>query len=75
MGCTVRNNIVTSEVEQWSRMIGEVTDEVVIEIGEAEEGLNLFLTSWCRPLRNSSDLHRVHLYRVKGYDNSDILDL
>ena len=75
MGCTVRNNIVTSEVEQWSRMIGEVTDEVVIEIGEAEEGLNLFLTSRRQPLHNSSDLYRIHLYRVKGYDNSEIFNL
>jgi len=52
----------------------EVGDELAVEIGEAHEGLYLFLGHGHWPLHNSRNFDRVHLNTVVGDDDTEVLD-
>ena len=55
-------------------MFGEVLDEALVEIGEAQEGLHLFLVHRSGPFCNTCDLDRVHRNGVVGDDHSEVLN-
>jgi len=40
----------------------EVIDKLVVEVGELQEGLHIYLIFWNRPFSDSRDLDRVHGY-------------
>jgi len=55
-------------------MFREVLDKVLVGIGEAQEGLHLFLVCQSRPFRNACDLDGVHRDGVVGDDHSKVLN-
>src|SRR5580693_131548 len=67
-------DILLGEVEQRACMMRSVGDEPAVEIGEAHEGLHLFLGRGHRPLRDSRDLDRIHFDTVMGDDDTEVLD-
>ncbi len=40
--------------------IGEVADELPIEVHKTKEGLDLLYLCWSRPVHDSADLCRIH---------------
>src|SRR5260221_12772249 len=55
--------------------IGKVTDELLIEVHKAKEGLDLLDLCWGQPLHNSADLCWVHGDMVFQDDQSKVFDL
>ena len=51
-------------------VMGEVLDDLAVEVSKAEEGLHLSFIRRFGPLCHSRDFHRVHLYMVFGYDQA-----
>jgi hypothetical protein len=47
----------------------------VVEVGEAQEGLNLLLVARSWPLRYSGNFHGVHLHLSMGDDKSEVFNL
>ena len=55
--------------------IGEVTDELPIEVHKAKEGLDLLDLSWGWPFRDSTDLCWIHSHMVFRDDQSEVFNL
>ncbi|SRR5258708_10598720 len=55
--------------------IGEVTDELPIEVHKAKEGLDLLYLCQGRPFHDSADLHQIHGDVVFQDDQSKVLNL
>jgi len=55
--------------------IGEVMDELPIEVHKAKEGLNLLYLCRGRPFCDSTDLHQIHGNMVFQDDQSKVLNL
>jgi len=45
---------------EWAGDIGEVMDELPVEVHKAKEGLDLLYLHWGRPFHDSVDLRRIH---------------
>ena len=56
------------EVVQGSRKLREVFDESTVEVGEADEGTDIFQALGCRPGGDGFDFDRIHGNR-SGSDN------
>jgi hypothetical protein len=63
----VRSNIGQGEVQKS-------LNEAAVEIGKAQEGLNLLLVAWSWPFRYSGDFYRVHLRLSMGDDKSEVFN-
>jgi hypothetical protein len=48
---------------------------VAVEIGKAQEGLNLLLVAWCWSFRYSGNFQKVHLCLSMGDDKSEVFNL
>jgi hypothetical protein len=66
--------VLLHKVEHWASEVQEAPDEVTVEIGEAQEGLNLLLVAWSWPLRYSGNFHGVHLCLSGGDDKSKVFN-
>src|SRR5258708_14851925 len=55
--------------------IGEVADELPIEVHKAKEGLDLLCLCQGRPFHDSADLHQIHGNMVFQDDQSKVLNL
>ena len=66
--------VIPGDVEEGAGVLGEVFNEPPVEVGEAPEGLHLFLVCWGRPFCNSGHLDQVHSNGVVGYDHSEVLN-
>jgi len=55
-------------------VVGEVSDEPLVEVSKAKERLYLPLICQFGPFCHSCDFYRVHLYMVFGYDQAQVLD-
>ncbi|KDQ24151.1 hypothetical protein PLEOSDRAFT_1020914, partial [Pleurotus ostreatus PC15] len=67
--------LCASEVEERPSDMRVVLDEAAVEIDEPEEGLEFSPSPRGRPVRDSGNLHRIHLDLTLGDDDSEILHL
>ena len=67
--------IIPGELKEQASKAGESLDEPVVEVGESQEGLHLFLIIWSRPFRNSRNLHRIHFRLPMRDDEAQVLNL
>ena len=51
----------------------EVSNEPIVEVGEADEILDFLLAGWGQPFRHSSNLGWVHLYQVVKHNHTKVL--
>ena len=58
-------NVFLSEVGHWSDDIRVSMDEVVVEIGKAEEGLDVFNLPQCGPFLYNFNLCCVHRKSIR----------
>ncbi|KIM83337.1 hypothetical protein PILCRDRAFT_69665, partial [Piloderma croceum F 1598] len=66
--------VLPCKVKHWAGEVQESLNEAAVEIGKAQEGLNL-LVVWCWPLCYSSNFHGVHLRLSMGDDKSEVFNL
>ena len=55
-------------------MVGEVFNELTVEISKAKEGLHFPFVCRLWPFRYSCYFNRVHFHMVFSYDKNQILD-
>ncbi|KDQ30026.1 hypothetical protein PLEOSDRAFT_1027867, partial [Pleurotus ostreatus PC15] len=67
--------LCASEVEERPSDMRVVLDEAAVEIDEPEEGLEFSPSPGGRPVRDSGNLHGIHLDLTLRDDNSEILHL
>src|SRR6266436_4034047 len=67
--------VLPCKVEHQASKVRESLDEAAVEIGEAQEGLNLFLVARCRPFCYTCNFHGIHLRLSMGDDKSEVLNL
>ncbi|KAF9801366.1 hypothetical protein IEO21_10133 [Rhodonia placenta] len=66
--------VIPCEPVEWSRDLGEVLNEVAVEVGKPPELLNVFFVPGYRPLINSFQLCRIHRYLIVTKHIADIVD-
>ncbi|KDQ26546.1 hypothetical protein PLEOSDRAFT_1042866 [Pleurotus ostreatus PC15] len=67
--------LCASEVKERPGDMRVALDEAAVEVDEPKEGLEFSPSPRGRPVRNSGDLHGVHLDLTLGDDDSKILHL
>jgi len=65
---------VPGQVKEQVGVFREVPDELLVEVGEPEEGLHLLLVHQSGPLSDAGNLDWVHGDRVVRDDHSEVLD-
>ncbi|KAG6875329.1 hypothetical protein C0992_004300 [Termitomyces sp. T32_za158] len=68
------SHILSGEVKQRPCMVGKVLDELLVEVGEPQEGLYLLLVLGLWPLDYASHLHGVHLHHTLRDDQPKVLN-
>jgi hypothetical protein len=67
--------IIPGELKEWVSKAGESLDEPVVEIGESQEGVHLFLTIQSRPFCNPCNLHWIYFHLPMRDDEAQVLNL
>jgi hypothetical protein len=66
--------VLPCKVEHRVRQVRKPLNEVAVEIGEAQEGLNFLLVAWCGPFCYSGNFYGVHLRLSMGDDKSKVFN-
>ena len=56
-------------------MMGEILNELSVEVSEAQEWLHFLLVEWNRPFGNSGNFDGIHADGVVRNDDSEMLYL
>jgi len=48
----IPRSVFSCKMSEWDDYVGIVEDETSVEVGESQEGLNVFYFLWFRPLLN-----------------------
>ena len=74
-GRPVPGKVLLGEVEEGASDVGVVGDESTVEVGESEEGANIFHLGWRRPVCNAVELDGVHGQLARFDDHSKVFHL
>ena len=67
--------ILLGEVNQWLSDVGIIGDKSLVEVGKAEERLNVFDFCWSRPFCYTIELYGIHGELSRSDDHSEIFYL
>ena len=74
-GRPIPGEVFLGEVEKRASDIRIVGDEPAVEIGKAEERVNIFYFSWCRPVCDAVEFDGVHGQLAGFHDHSKVFHL
>ena len=56
--------VFSGEIEQWTSMMGEILNELAVEVSKSKKGLYFPSVQWLWPVSHSRYFYQVHFYVV-----------